>query len=316
MDSQVKRIRLKDYELSAVQDNLAGSLQQVLDHLNQNTSSASSSQLTLAPLVKQPRGPGTAKSLQSPALLVHGDASASPGNSVVFGDVATATAAQVGCNVGIYGNLNVTGATTHNGDLTVNGNTVFRNRTDGGVCIVPLASTTAFYTTNAGNSAIQFSVSDNGSATSRGTVTANNFTSVVGGFKTHVNMGTQWRQTGQGGVFRSVSPLSRTDTNGSTSTVCAHVMPFAGSIVGIDFVLDRTIAADITVQVFKNTLLTTGQIIDVMGIKAGYSTPLGPITFAKGTYPFNAGDYLGMGCYVGTGYTFAANFGLVVEYGA
>jgi hypothetical protein len=313
MDSKVKRIRPKDYELSTVQDNLANAVDQLLKG---SSSSSTTSPLVLSPTAKSLAGPGSTQVLDQPALLVHGDKTASSGNSVVFGDVATAAAAQVGCNVGIYGNLNVTGATTHNGDLAVNGNTVFRNRSDGGVAIVPLANTTAFYTTNAGNSAVQFSVSENGSATSRGTITANNFTSLVGGFKTHINMGTQWRQTTQGGILRSAAVLSRTDTNGSTSTVCAHVMPFAGSIVGIDFMMDRTLAADVTVQVFKNTLGTTGQIIDVMGIKAGFQTPSPSITFAKGTYAFNAGDYLGMGCYIGTGYTFAANFGLIVEFGA
>jgi hypothetical protein len=313
MDKNVKTIRPADEELSRVQDNLAATLQQVLDWIAKKDSAASGTGSTGSGNLAvngtlSVTGASTLKNTNTDGLTAN--------SLAVNGDEHITGQLTVDGATNAKGGLNVTGSSALAGDVTVTGNTIFRNRTDGGVAIVPLANTTAFYTTNAGNSLVKFTIDDAGTVVSRGTITANNFVSLVGGFKTHVNMGTQWRQTTQGGVLRSAAVLSRTDTNGSTSTVCAHVMPFAGSIVGIDFVLDRTIAADITVQVFKNTLGTTGQIIDVMGVKAGNSTPLGPISFAKGTYPFNAGDYLGMGCYVGTGYTFAANFGLVVEYGA
>lgn len=215
------------------------------------------------------------------------------------------------------GAVTVTGAQTQNGNLTVNGNTAFRNRTDGGVCITPLANTTAFYTTDATNSVVKFAIDDAGTVISRGTVTANNFVSSVGGFKTYVDMGTFWRQTTQGGVLRTVFPVIRTDTNAQATIAVNRQMPFSGSIVGISMANDRSLGGDMTVQVFKNnTSGTTGQIIDTMGIKAGNLYPVSPITFPKGQYPFNAGDYLGVGSYIGTGYVVATSFGLIVEYGA
>ena len=316
MDSQVKRIGTKDYELSAVQDNLASALQQVLDHLNQNTGGTVPSQITLSPLLDQPRGPGTAKVLKAPALLVHGDASASAGNSVVFGDVATATAAQVSCNVGIYGNLNVTGATYLRGNVNV-----FPSTANGFIITPPVAGP-AFYVTNTAGSVATFIVTDTGavtaidSITSAKTVTGANVVS-NSGFKSYVDLGTQWRQSTQGGIVRSYRPVVNTTNSGMAYVVANAYMPFSGSIVGISALMTNTITADVTLQVFKNNIGgVTGQIIDTSGIKANNNIPPGPITFAKGAFPFNAGDYLGMGCYVGTGYSFSIQLGLIVEFGA
>jgi hypothetical protein len=166
------------------------------------------------------------------------------------------------------------------------------------------------------NTALRFMLYEDGSAFARGTITAPSFVS-TSGFKSHIPLGTHWRQTTQGGVQRTIEPVVNTTNNGLAWIVSNRVMPFAGSVVGIIIMLDRTISADVTVQVYKNDMSGTGAaFIDLMGVRSFHNTPIAPITFAKGSYPFNAGDYLGMGCYISTGYVFVATCGVIVEFGA
>jgi len=266
MDSKVKRIRPKDYELSTVQDNLANAVDQLLGQANGTVES--SPQLVLSPQLQQLRGAGTPYSLQAPALQIHGDTQSTGGSIVVIGDPATSTLPQYNAPVKLYGSLSATGPIVSDGTI-------------------------------AANSVQALSVTSQS------------------GFKSYIDMGTQWRQSTQGGIVRAYRPVINT-VNSSPAYVFANAyMPFSGSIVGISALMTNTITADVTLQVFKNNMGgTTGQIIDTTGIKANNSIPSSPITFAKGTYAFNAGDYLGMGCYVGTGYSFSIQFGLIVEFGA
>lgn len=316
MDKSVKRIRPKDYELSTVQDNLANPLQQVLEFINGNKNSA---QIELSPLLQRLRGPGTPQSIQTPALLVHGDSSNSGGNTVVLGDAPTANAAQIGCNVGLYGNLNLYGASVLTGALTVVGSTVFR----GNVSIVAglnafsvmsqdssnPASVVMFMQNYQGNA--NWALCQDGSVTAQGTQTATSFVSGVG-FKSMLPMGGFWNTNYPGGILFTQQVIRQTGNLGAASTIAQkETMASAGSVTAITVSLDTAVNATMQAGVYKNG----AQIY--YGTIAAANVTKGVIKISKGAVPFAQGDVLT--CAFGfsaSGVNTAAQLNFEIELGA
>lgn len=326
MSKTVKRIRPKDYELSVVQDNLADAIQELIDAQG---SKATSDQITLKPLLQQLRGAGSPQTIQTPALLVHGDPSNSGGNTIVLGDPASANSPAVPANVLLTGNTQANGTVGINGYTKINGSVSVSTAGVNGFVIMPPVAGPAFYVTNiAGNSAT-FVISDdgtfaaNGNGSVNGTLTVNNTTTAPSfvsgqGFKSYIRMGNTYRSNGQTGNLRSIEMVMQTSVLGATGYVLVNEqMPFAGSIVGLAVWLDRPVNSAMTLQVYRNApAATTGAYINVNAVATGAITPATPITFPKGQFPFNAGDYLGMGTFLATGAVVVAKIGLVVEFGA
>ncbi len=290
MDTTVKRIRPADYELSTVQDNLAASLQQVLDFINKNGNAATggaSPQLTLSPLLQSVRGPGTPQSIQTPALLVHGDPSNSGQNVVTIGDPATATASAIGAQVGITGAVNIIGAVSIQGDTNVRGNTVFFNRAGNGFIITPPVAGPAFYVTNIGGSTATFIVNDDGSASSVKSISAPTFIS-NSGFKSVICLGEFWHTSAVANTaYQLQKAVVNTATGGNGLTPWAFKPPQPGSIVGLSLNQAGPVTGTNYLQIYKNGVNYYSWLAGTGGNGACFWT-----SFGKGILTFNAGDTL------------------------
>lgn len=269
MDSSIKRIRPKDYELSVVQDNLADVLQQVLDYLNRQAPDKASAQAELAPLLQQLRGPGTPQSFQKPALIVHGDPSNSVNESVIIGDPASASAAQISAHVLIHGNV------------------VLRPPNGRSLCIIPGGAGAAFYTTNYDNSAAMMTIDEIGNIWSRNAVTATNFVSAAG-FRASIYMGGYWTTTyGANYMGACVFPV-RNQSNGALGeTPSQRPMSWPGSVLAILVNQAGSIGGTTLVQVYKNYQ----PWIPLTSVGSG-AGPYAPLSFAKGRYTFARSDVL------------------------
>lgn len=293
MDSTVRRIRPKDYELSVVQDNLADAIQQVLDFLKQPNESKPSAQAELTPLLERAQGPNAPESFKAPALVVHGDATNSGQYSVVIGDPASAVAAQIGANVLLCGNLAI------------------RLPTSGGVAFVPSSPGAVFYTTNIGNSASMSTIDENGNIWSRNSITATNVVSNTG-FRASIYMGGYWTTTyGAGYVGQCMHAVRNQSTGVIGETPSQRPMSGPGSILAISANQAGSIGGTTSVLVYKNYQ----PWIPSTPIGSGQS-PYAPLVFPKGRYTFARNDVITVYFVTDASGNTQLSCHLDVEYGA
>lgn len=293
MDSSIKRIRPKDYELSVVQDNLADVLQQVLDYLNRQASDKASAQAELAPLLQQLRGPGTPQSFQKPALIVHGDPSNSGNESVIIGDPVSASAAQASAHVVVYGNL------------------VVRPPSGGGLALVPSGPGALLYTSNIGNDFPTSSIDEIGNIWSRNTISATNIVSSTG-FRASIYMGGYWTTTYSAGYMGACMHPVRNQSNGTLGeTPSQRPVSTSGSILAIIVNQAGSIGGTTSVLVYKNYQ----PWIPSTPVGSGQS-PYAPLTYPKGRYTFVRNDVITIYLVTNASGNTQLTCHLDVEYGA
>lgn len=287
MDTTVKRIRPRDYELSTVQENLATVLQQVLDYLNKPGESKTGQQADLAPLLERLRGPGTPQSLKTPALVVHGDAANTGTDVIRIGDPATATASAIGAQVGIIGSMNLTGPLSMIGILSVigqlvmTGNSIFRPTSAQGVVIVPADAGVGFAVRNPADTGNLFSVSGSGPALVSSI-------SSDRGFKQIISAGTYWNSAYTANTsVQLFQPVINANGGGAGTTPFSFPWPFPGSVLAISMNQAGFISGTNFFAIYKN-----GAVAYTWTAGAGgFNTPY-RITFAKNAIPFAVGDVM------------------------
>lgn len=173
-------------------------------------------------------------------------------------------------------------------DLIVRGSSVvFGDKRANCLVIVPGASGTVFYTTNVGNTRAQFVVDDAGNVFMAGAVRSN--ANITGASLTSGNgiIGSQYEGS-----------YSGTATAGSYNLLVDNVsglpanwrMPRDGSIIAIYYCGMQNNAANGAAQLYKNGVFFNGASTGLVPIPQ----PQGTISasFAKGQFPFNAGDLI------------------------
>jgi hypothetical protein len=301
MDTSVKKIRPSNLELSQVQDNLAEAIQNLLDLVN----SPNSPQMELSPLLQQLRGPGTPKTVQTPALRIHGDPSNSGMDVVTIGDVATSTAAAVSAQVGITGAVNINGAISTAGTVNIGGTTTIRGHVNifpsgsNGVIITPPVAGPAFYVTNIAGTVANFLVNDTGDSQTQGnftgykTITGTNVVSNAG-FKTVVHAGTHWNSAyGANGINPIQQPVVNGNGGGLGTTPFLMKWSHAGSVVGASLNQAGPLVGTNYLQILKN-----GSLVYTWTCGTGGNNATFWGSFAKGAIPFAAGDTMTVNHYV------------------
>lgn len=269
MDTNVKKIRPRDLELSQVQDNLAGVIQQLLDLANGTAAPT----LKLTPVMDQPRGAGTPMVVKTPGLLVEGRPDGpfvflQP--TVQFGEptwqpVNGAVIPQMDAEVITYGQAIFIGSTT---------------QSDGFV-IIPQSPGPTFRIANVGNTQTNLQVDSSGNVFTTGTLTVSGKTTLGAettiksalnvdatvnaagmasgqGFKNSVCVGSYYN-TGYGA--NNIVQLGVSVQNQATLGGMA-IMPFAmkwthsGSIVGMTLFQNGSVAGLNSLLIYKNGTLT------------------------------------------------------------
>jgi hypothetical protein len=313
MDTSVKKIRPSNLELSQVQDNLAEAIQNLLDLVN----SPNSPQMELSPLLQQLRGPGTPKTVQTPALRIHGDPSNSGMDVVTIGDVATSTAAAVSAQVGITGAVNINGAISTAGTVNIGGTTTIRGHVNifpsgsNGVIITPPVAGPAFYVTNIAGTSARFVVNDTGAVSSADNMSAATMTSSAG-FKTVIHAGTHWNTAGTANSLNGLNfPVVNVANGGNGTTQFIYKWSHPGSVVGASLNQAGPVTGTNYLQILKN-----GSLLYTWTAGAGGNNATFWGAFSKGTITFAAGDTMTCNHSVNTAGNTQTNVYLTLEMAA
>jgi hypothetical protein len=270
VDNNVPKLQPRDPELARIQNNLANTLQGVLD----KQSGAAAGTATLAPVMQQVRGRGTPYTVKVPALKISGrpDGPFVPSQpTIVWGDAKRTSA---------------TGVVTPQRDVELfsYGQAVFFGSavTTDGFILIPQVAGSAFRIAP-NNASTCFQVNFDGSTTCAGPVTAPSVVSAAG-FKCWLPPLSYWNPGYTGGSQFMVLPLAQANGTASTTPwVFPCVRP--GSLTGISVSHAGVFALTCSVSVYKN-----GQVLYSGNVTSGSAT--GYIAFTKGAYPFLSGDVL------------------------
>lgn len=264
MDANVPKIRPRDEELARIQDNLANTLQGVLDAAG---NPVSPQQLELSPVMGQPRGPGTPKQISKLALKIHGDTSQifkSRNYTVEIGDVATDTRPQQDVQLGFWGRVILWGQKLAQDPFV----------------IVPGLAGIVFRTTDV-NAATKVTIDDQGNLATTGSVSAASVTS-ANGFKAIVPMGT-FSVTNSNATSNMLTYAYNVNTGTAAPTTRQWAAVRSGSVTGLSLFASQGVPATGVYRLYQNDVLVASMTHFANTQTTTFVAPKGSIAFGPGT---------------------------------